>query len=195
MSDSTEFIDYLSKRSFNSFLAGSIAGASIGYYLEGKTALYLYTYGISAGIFGSGFFTVVYFSRNIRNTDDVWNYSIAGGITGGLANAVNPVLRLRRGMMGLCIGAVAGAAYNLTTSWMYRSSRAAWLNNRRYILRNSVERSPHEFLSPLSRQPKFSTDSSSKSHPIFDKRSASIPEPLIPPNSNPAVNVAKEEGV
>lgn len=139
--DSTAIWDYLKPRIISSVVAGSVGGATAGYYIGDKTAIYFYKYGFATGLLGASFFTISYTTRHFRGKEDIWNDTASAAITLGVLNLPSGY---KAGLQGVALGMVLGSAYWVSSRWLYEKSRSAWLQNRRHILQHSIDRTPKD---------------------------------------------------
>jgi len=131
---------YTMPRIVTSTALGSLGGASAGYYIGQKTAVYFYTFGLTAGIIGAGFFSGVYTIKSIRGKDDIINFAASGALTGGTIAAIGG-RPLWKGLVGAVVGTLLGSTYRISSSWLYLNSRELWISNRKHVLQNSVPKS------------------------------------------------------
>ncbi|KAJ1401599.1 hypothetical protein B484DRAFT_236761 [Ochromonadaceae sp. CCMP2298] len=129
--------NYVLPRIVLSSAGASIYGASVGYYLGDAMVLSFYSYGLTFGLLGATFFGGNYVLRGLRKQDDVYNFSLSGSVSGG---AVGALRGARRGAMGFVAGGLFGAAYKLSSDWVYATSRESWIQTRRFTLENSKPR-------------------------------------------------------
>lgn len=169
--DSTAIWDYLKPRIISSVVAGSIGGATAGYYIGDKTAIYFYKYGFATGMLGASFFTISYTTRHFREKEDIWNYTASAAITLG---ALNFPSGYKAGLQGVALGMVLGSAYWVSSRWLFEKSRSAWLQNRRHILQHSIDRTPKDNRPKIDRseillrsKQKQAADSSDKKFGFF----------------------------
>eukprot|EP01036_Dinobryon_divergens_P036852 gene36852-48067_t len=169
--DSAAIWDYLKPRIISSVVAGSIGGATAGYYIGDKTAIYFYKYGFATGMLGASFFTISYTTRHFRGKEDIWNDTASAAITLG---ALNFPSGYRAGLQGVALGMVLGSAYWVSRRWLYERSRSAWLQNRRHILQHSIDRTPKDNRPKIDRseillrsKQKQESDSSDKKFGFF----------------------------
>lgn len=129
-----QYPNYISTRCFTSAAIASALGATTGYYLGDKAALYFYTSGIWLGAASFSFFSTVYGLKELRKADDCYNYSAAGAFTGLL------MVRREKKPLGVGIGAMIGLGYYFGSTFIYQQTREMWLTRRRYVLEHSRER-------------------------------------------------------
>ena len=140
--DSTAMWDYLQPRIILSSVVGSIGGATAGYYIGDKTAIYFYKYGFATGCLGASFFTLSYTIRHFRGNEDIWNDTASAAITLGALNL--PSGGYKPALQGVALGMVLGSAYWVSSHLLYQSSRAVWLQNRRHVIQYSRDRTPKD---------------------------------------------------
>jgi hypothetical protein len=133
------YVDYIRPRIIVSTLAGAIGGASSGYYVGDRMYLYLYSYGSTALVFGTTFFTGAFALKTARGgVDDALNYSASGALNAGAASAY-----LFRGSnvriaAGTAAGGLLGACYKFASTFIFDATREAYISTRRYQLQTSV---------------------------------------------------------
>lgn len=82
--DFDNYNKYIGNKVFINSTISSIAGFSIGYYLESGMFLHFYTYGLVASAVTVPFFTTNYLLRNVRKKNDIYNYALSGSLTGNI---------------------------------------------------------------------------------------------------------------
>lgn len=129
---------YLQNRVPGALAVGTVAGASVGYYLGKEAAIYSLSYGLGMGVGGTAFYCGTYGLKCWRKTDDVWNYALSGGING--AWIVTGLAGYKRGLLGAVLGAGAGALLKYGGDAAYDTTRTAWIQHRKFTLENSKEK-------------------------------------------------------
>ena len=133
-----DFWEYSRPRFYSSLAIGCLAGGTYGFYIGGKMPLYFYYYGFTNSILGASFFSISYLSKGLRGKDDFLNTAISGAITVGCLNFPSGA---RKGLIGTALGGTLGALYWISGVYLYDTSRKAWLRHRRFILKNSLDKS------------------------------------------------------
>ena len=134
-----DFRDYAGTRVLVSTGISSLIGTSIGFIEGHPLPLSFYSFAI-AGISTSGlFFSTNYLMRYVRQKDDYINYSVAGCFTGtsfGYFFGRTPKIALIAGLVSTGVGAL----YKIGGDLLYDTSRRAWINHRRHIIKTSKYR-------------------------------------------------------
>lgn len=151
--DSTAVWEFLKPRIIASTVAGSIGGATAGYYIGDKTAIYFYKYGFSTGLLGASFFTSSYTIRHFRGKEDILNDAASGALTLGVLNLSSG--GYRGGLQGAAFGMLLGSVYWLSSHWVYEAARATWVQNRRFTLQYSTDKTPKERRPKIDRSELF----------------------------------------
>jgi hypothetical protein len=151
--DSTAVWEFLKPRIIASTVVGSIGGATAGYYIGDKTAIYFYKYGFSTGLLGASFFTSSYTIRHFRGKEDILNDAASGALTLGVLNLSSG--GYRGGLQGAAFGMLLGSVYWLSSHWVYEAARATWVQNRRFTLQYSTDKTPKERRPKIDRSELF----------------------------------------
>ncbi len=136
----TNGISFVSSRALGWTLASGLYGATSA-YLQGATmTLPFYTYGTSAMIASTTFFSGAYLTRYIRGNkeDDPSNYAISGMVNGFVS--VSIFSGVKKGGLAGIVGGGLGAIYAVGSQWLYAQSREAWIQHRIQHIYFSKER-------------------------------------------------------
>jgi hypothetical protein len=129
---------YASPRILTSTLLAGSYGAIVAYLEGASVALPFYTYGSSVMVASTTFFAGSYLSKYLRQKDDPINFAVSGGVNGLIF--VTAMSGLRRGMLAGAAGSAVGAAYGLSSLWLFREFKSVWIQYRVQHLYYSKEK-------------------------------------------------------
>lgn len=138
--------NFLSYRVIPSATAVTLYGMSVG-YISGTTSLPVafYSYAAVGVLSSASFFGTAYGIRALRKEvlkssaqDNSLNYAISGGLNAGAYSAIR--YGWKRGIFGAALGTAFGGLFYTSASYLYQESRVAWIEYRRYMLEDSVEK-------------------------------------------------------
>eukprot|EP00981_Chlorochromonas_danica_P010224 scaffold3058_cov165-Ochromonas_danica.AAC.15 len=135
-------IEYIYPRSLAGTATYAIYGVTTKYIQGGATVVPIsfYSYTLAGALSSVSFFGTASLLRSLRRKEevDLECYAVSGGLHGAGLSAI--YLGWKRSLIGAFFGAGFGAALLVGSQFFYQESRSKWLEYRRYLLYESVEK-------------------------------------------------------
>lgn len=117
---------------------GGMYGLSSAYIQNQGLALKFYTLSGLTFATSLSYFGVLNALKRYRQTDDLINPAASGAITGFIFSSL--LKGVKSGLISAIPYALLGTAYELSSNWVYETSREAWIDRRRTMINSVVER-------------------------------------------------------
>jgi hypothetical protein len=128
---------------------GAVVGVSTGFYMGDLAALYGYTYGFGAGVFGVSYFGGNHLLKHFRGKNDVYNPVISGTTTGMLLGLRNGP---KRAIPFALLGGAFGFLYDRMGTAMFNVTRKIWLAHRTELVNEPAKVFTHMKRTPPPRE-------------------------------------------
>lgn len=135
-------VEYVYPRSLAITTICAMYGVTTKYIQGGATVIPLsfYSYTLAGALGSISFFGTASLIRSLRGKEevDIPSYAVSGGLHGAALTTF--YFGWKRGIIGAFLGTGFGAALLAGSQLLYQESRSQWLEHRRYLIYDSVEK-------------------------------------------------------